>query len=201
MLYAKGSWLSLNDFDINGATASVSGGKILLSPAGSPGTFTQSLDLKGATCLEFWRILVKYTLKEAPSATTYGLGVGVRSINTHVGSSVLEYTDLTTDVTNGGHVFHAVDYPTPQVLATSSNALSRSNNNQFESIIERAGKNITVTTRNLTTNSVIAKTSYNYTTLEGDPLIHNTGKFALLCNWWTNTDRFNVCIFQRNEGC
>ena len=178
LIYAKGSWVNLNDFDNNGADPSISGGKILLQPAGSPATFTQSLDLKGVTNLEYWRVLVQYTLKTSPSSTTYGLGVGVRSINTHVTSSVLGYTDLTTDGTNGGRVFHAVDYPTPAVLASSSGTLSRSLDDQFETVVEREGANIKVTTRNLTTNSVIQQTTYDYSTTSGSRLIHNTGKFS-----------------------
>jgi hypothetical protein len=179
LIYGRGSWANLNDFDNNGVTSSISGNKILLQPSGSAGTFTQTLDLKQATCLEYWRVLVHYTLKTSPGATSYGLGVGVRSINTHVTSSVLGYTDMTTDATNGGRSFHSVDYPTPVALATSINALSRSLNDQFEMIVERAGNNLTVTTRNLTNNSIVAKTSYDYSTLTGSPLIHNTGKFSL----------------------
>ena len=180
LIYAKGSWTSVaSDFDNNGADTSLVSGKILLQPAGSPATFTQSIDLKGVTCLEYWRVLVQYTLKTTPSATTYGLGAGVRSINTYVTSSVLGYTDLTTDGTNGGHAFHAVDYPTPGVLATSTGSISRSLNDKFEKIVERNGNTLTVTERNLTTNSAAIFTTYDYSTLISSRLLPNTGKFSL----------------------
>ena len=181
VIYAKGTWANLNDFDNNGVTASVSSNKILIEPAGSPATFTQSLDLKGATCLEHWRMLVRYTLKSTPSASTYGLGVGPRSTNTHVTSSVLTYTDLTTDGTNGGKVFHAVDWPTPAVLETSTGSLSKALNDQFETIIERVGDKVMISNRNLTTGSATQSTQHTYSTLTAPAteLLPNTGKFSL----------------------
>lgn len=178
-IYAKGSWTDLNDFEANGAIASVSSGKILLSTS-FPGLYTQTLDLKGYTCLEHWRVLVQYTLKEAPGATTHGLGIGVRSTNTHITAGVLGYADLSTDGTDGGHALHAVDFPLYQVVTRSSETIAKNNDDRFETIVERAGNKIMISARNLTTNSAVADTFYDYNTDGSTPyLLPNTGKFSL----------------------
>lgn len=173
ILYQKATWANINDFTVNGTTASVVGNKIQLT--GGSGTFTQTLDLKGATCLDKWQIAI---LCHATSLTggSFGLGVGKRSTNSYGSPMTLARVNFATGggqlITNGGS--------TPTQISSTTRKLTISANDLILIVCKRDGYQLITTARNVTTNSTTVDTTYTYSTQpNAQPYFDNTGTFSI----------------------
>jgi hypothetical protein len=173
-IYQKSSWSNLNDFTINGATASISGDSILLS--GGANDFSKTIDLNYATLLNRWKCVTAFRVGDT-SATSYGIGVGLNGINgwsghQHdiVGKINLANGFLTLE-NNGG----AGTYTT---VATSSSNLTFAEGDMLRLTVERVLDSVFATVRNLTNPNVIS-CKYQWLTTTSAIPIPNTGKFSV----------------------
>lgn len=173
-IYKKSTWSNLSDFYSNGATASVSSGKISIS--GGSG-FTQSLDLNGHTMLEKWKIKAQVKIITRSS----GFGLGIRGDN-YSPVHAIGHFSTNTDA-NGGKVFLYAGVANSNV-ATSTSALTIATNDVIEVTVERDVNKFTITARNVTTNSTSVSATYTYTMVS--PHLNNTGRFAFMQFGGTN---------------
>lgn len=191
-IYNASQWANLNDFTINGCTASASSNNINISSV-SDGTNSQTLDYNYYTCLEYWRVFVRFTINSSVTSTSWGLATGIRSFS---GANASLYANFitNTDATYGGHLLIASLYPSPANLVVSTGTLSFSNGDSIELTIERNGNQIYATARNASTNSAVLTVSYTMVTdVVGSALLPNTGKFSLFARGGTQiVDSLNI---------
>ena len=173
-LYNAKTWSNLSAFNINGATASVSNSKILLSATGAV-TFTKTLDINRYSNLEKWTASVKIKVGAA-SGANYGIGIGMRSYNSFGLSNALGRIDF-SNTANGGKLILNGGVGSAQ-LAVSDSALLWSNNDYIILTVERNGVNINVSAHNFTTKSNLISVAYSYPVLIS-PYRPNTGMFSL----------------------
>lgn len=159
---------------VGGGTFTVSGGKINLT--GGASTYTQLLEItttdkgtNGQTNLRHW----KYYLRWKASVLGTGLGFGIKS---NTVSAATNYDLIGQLATNDGSSFIRGGFGF-NTFATSASNLSISANDSVEASIEQDGYNITLTVRNVTTNSAAITTTYTYN-IPSD-LMHNNGFFTI----------------------
>lgn len=179
-IFDKTTFPNTSDFVSNGTiTATASGGVIALSSS-VLGSMDNSIDIPSNTMLQYWRMKMVYKVNSAMSASSHGLGIGIRSVNAAVNSSVAGYVDLSTDATGGQRAQISNTYPTNfTVVSRSPNQLPYSNGDTLELIVERSGNLFTVAGRDITTNSAYVRTSFTFTTANTSQNMANTGRFAI----------------------
>jgi hypothetical protein len=178
VIYNKNFWTTLTpDLTVNGATASLSSNKISIS-ASTAGVQNETLDINDTTALENWRMFLRFTTNTAQSSTSYGLGIGIRSINSSVNGSLYAYVDLSS----ASHYLYIINtYPSIAIVGQSTTTLAYTNGDSLEYTLERIGNQFLVTARDATTNSSIVYASGTIPTFyqSSAPELPNTGKFAV----------------------
>lgn len=167
-------WANLTPFNNRGGTWSISGSKI--RGAGFTGVYTETLDLitnlktdSGFTNLPKWRLVAKARVLNAAGN---GFGFGIRSYTTN------SLNDLFFQFHSSSGNTYIRGTSTGTQLAISSSAVTVSNNDELLLTFERDQWAITVTVRNLTTNSATVTTTYTYNPVTPDGM-QNTGRFAI----------------------
>lgn len=177
-LYNKSSWSDLLDFNTYGnTTASISSNKIIIGTT-SAGSFGDALALKTATGLNKWKMTLELQVVNAPASTTYGLGIGIKSINTYQKYQTLARLDMTNAASKGDvRIDYGGNPPyTNAVLNTSSFAFTTGDVLRFA--LEQDIDKLTMTVFNLNTNAVKI-TTYTYVPSRSQPFPSNAGEFAI----------------------
>lgn len=175
-IYGKSNWTSLADFTTNGATASTSGGHIILG-CSTCGTYTESLDLTGGTLLEHGTITVFFKPNFTPGGATYGFAAGFRSTNTIGPSNAYAAISLTNTSTAGQALL--VGGASNATIDTSDTRLTWSNGNQLAMTLDRIGNGLNMQIRNVTTNSLPIKVEHSLNS-QDPPTTANVGRFSML---------------------
>lgn len=181
-IYNDNSWATVTEnLNNNGVTASVVSNKINVS--GGAGTFTQTLDIPGGTLLEKFKISGKFKATEK-SSTSYGFGVGTRSINSFATLNCA----ARFDATSSGNGTLSVQISGRNVAGS---ALGFSVNDYIIVTVERDVDLFTVSAKNVNTG---ATTSLTYRCDPTDsPALPNTGTFSVFSYGGTFTlDSLNV---------
>lgn len=87
VIYSKTSWANLNDFNINGATPTITGANAIRMAPASLGTFGQNIELKTPVTTDEdvdFTVIATYVSASSPA---YGLGLGKSSKNTWAGQT------------------------------------------------------------------------------------------------------------------
>lgn len=174
-IYNVAGWANLSGFTVNGATVATPGGTgNPITFSGGSNTFTQTLDLNGNTCLEYWKMSITFALTQAPSATTYGIGIGTRSTNTLSPTNIMGKLDMTTA---GGDNLAIYGSSGNTLITTSSTNFAFSQNDVIELTIERVKNLIYVTAVNTTTQGAPVTASLDYNS--SGYYTQNTGTFSI----------------------
>ena len=177
-LYDASSWASLSAFTANGTTPAITPQGLLFS--GGEGTYTQSLDWNWATVLPMWAITATITAGDI-SGTSFGLGLGLRSVDTIDDFNAVGYVDLSNSATSGLVYVDELGNSMMLHVATSSSALSFSAGDTIQLTVSRNLDTITATAQDITTNSATVRVSYqNLFSYDTAYYISpNQGKFAV----------------------
>lgn len=180
-IYSKSSWTDLLDFITRGATVASNGTKIDLS--GGAGTFDKSVGFGNPTQHDKWRIKTIFKISSAIGSTTYGIGIGKRSINTNP-FNILGRIDISSNTTRGNIIISNNSGD----VATGATPLTINQNDIIELIMERDAYVITFRARNITTNSAAITLSYTFSLAYGALVfLDNTGRFSLYALGGTQT--------------
>lgn len=171
-IYEKTSWANLNDFSNNGGTFTTNSGRI--QGSGGAGTFTQSLDLLQFTNLQRWVIDAGVRIDEK-TGSSFGMGFGIRSYNSFGLSNALARFVASTGTGTGTAIING---STNNAQLAQTSAITFSALDSVSIVIERNVNILSVTIRNITTNSAEQTTSYTYT-YNSAPYLPNTGRFAI----------------------
>lgn len=183
IIYENDNFTDASDFTAFGdASAVASGGKLRVTCV-TNGTFDQYLVLNTTTTgLGKHKTTIEFELPNAPASNTFGLGVGIRSVNTYVPLSMVARISLTNTGTQGDRYFEYTNtHPGAYTIATSSSVSSFavSQNDTIQIVLEQDLDEITITYWNKTTSN---KNILSYTyTLPNAPFPSNTGQFAIHC--------------------
>lgn len=177
-IYNESSWVDLDDFTINGATAVVNAGKIDFSAGVT--TSVQSLDLNRYTCLEKWSLKGVFKVGEK-SASSNGFGLGIRSYNTFAVRNNFGRFVMNSNPASGKLFQHAGDNGTysGSFINNNEDVISFSVNDEIELTVSMDRWTMTTRARNLTTGSGFTEISYTFLTPTGSPPLHNVGRFAI----------------------
>jgi hypothetical protein len=173
-IYQKSSWSNLNDFTVNGATASITGDSISIS--GGTDTYSKTLDLNYTTLLNRWKFVMNFRVGDT-SSTSYGIGVGLNGINGWSGHQhdIIAKMSLTTGFltleNNQGN-------GTYTIVAGSNSNLTFSEGDILQITEERILDSVYATVRNFTSPNFIT-CAYQWSTTSSAVPISNTGKFAV----------------------
>lgn len=182
VLYQKNNWLNTNDFNINGATLSASGGDLLLS--GGSGTFTATVDSKDTTNLQYFKRTIRFKITSTPAGNTFGIGVGQRSTNTNGLFNVIARIDLTNGGTSGALYLNAGSSNT-QVAVSSGGTIAL--NDTITLTIERIRDTVKANYYNKTQN-IYRSVSYTYDlTSSATVFLPNTGTASIFAFGGTQT--------------
>lgn len=171
-IYEKTTWANLNDFSNNGGTFTTTSGRI--QGSGGAGSFTQSLDLLQFTNLQKWVIEAGVRIDEK-TGTSFGMGFGIRSYNSFGLSNALARFVASTGTGTGTAIING---STNNAQLAQTSAITFSALDSISIVVERNVNILSVTIRNITTNSAEQTTSYSYT-YNSAPYLPNTGRFAI----------------------
>ena len=164
-IYSSNNWNNLNDFTVNGITASISSGFINLS--GGAGDFVKTLDYNYVTALE------KFTIKanvKIISLGTSGFGLGIRSVNT-------TYKHNLSFQFDGTGKLYIRSHNNAVVADSGASVLLPIVGDIFECTISQDTGQVTVTLKKTTGPAQITLT-YNFPSNTPSILLHNIGKFC-----------------------
>ena len=192
-IYNVSSYSNLNDFTVHGATASVVSNKIRFS--GGANTFTQTLDLSSISGVNIgnslamkWTTAITFTVPTL-TATSFGIGVGVKSYNNGgtIEDLVLKINTSTTStgvMTLCQGITHIVVDTSPALTISAGDVVTLSMTRNIDTITYFATNVTTITTA--ATRSVIMFTDANN---QHQP---NTHKFAM---YNFSTDNLDVSAY------
>ena len=175
ILYSKDTWTDTSDFTAFGnATAVMSGSKINIGTT-TNGSYENYITLGNTTGLNKWKSTIEIKVINAPAATTYGLGLGLRSQHATPAHRIhfVSTIGLAT-ASNNIYMIQGVGY---NIIGTSATSFSFSQNDIIRLTVEQDLDIITSTFFNVTTGQVLVE-SYTYT-LPLNPFPCNTADFAI----------------------
>ncbi len=158
------TWASLANYTANGTTPTVSGGALNFS-GGAP-TWLQTLDWTGpqggyTTTAPLWTMQMNFTVG-SPGATTYGLGIGIRSTNSL--GNLLTTTcsmDASNMATRGQVYLDQYNGSAHQVVAPTS-ALTFSAGDSIQVTFNRTYDIVTCTIADLTTPAAAPISTFTF---------------------------------------
>lgn len=183
-LYNKSTFANTSDFTTNGATASISGSSISVSGGTSIGDLTHTLDYTYDTQLDNWVVETTFTVPTI-TATSFGLGIGMRSSNSFYGASLQGLIDLSSGVNAGKIGFSGGTVASLTFASTlSTTALVFTAGDTIYLRMERRGGIVTLNAKNYTNAaSVPLQIEYSFdSSLSTNPQLPNTGRFAVFSN-------------------
>ncbi len=163
------TWTTTSGYTANGTTPTITNNDLVFT--GGSGVFTKTFDLDYYTTNENWGITTVGTI----SISGLGFGIGVRSTNTN------GFYDVAAQfVGSGGAIGTGIMYTgsggTYTQRGSSTTAQSFSLGDSIRLRFVRLYNQITIYTKNLTTNSTEYTQSFTYTT---SPNMPNTSRFCL----------------------
>lgn len=177
-IYNKNTWANTSDFTTFGdATVSLSGSYINIGSA-TNGSFNNYIKFSRVTNLNKYRMVIEFKVINAPSSTTFGVGLGLRSANSIAGD-VFQYVGrIGLPSTVGGK---RINIETGGITYTSRFAgttdFSFAQNDILRLTVEQDGNVVTCSYLNLTTgNNQVG--SYTFPALVA-PFLPNTGNFVI----------------------
>jgi lysophospholipase L1-like esterase len=184
-IFTETSFASATDFPISGT--GITRGTNKLDLTGNPTLFTSYCRFDRAssshryTGLEQWKELVRCKTSSALNGTSYGIGIGVRSINTWAGNIYSTYVRWSWDTTGAGKIYlYNVDATTNQIVSGTSYVATA--NTYYWVEVERAKNSVTTT---LYADNAGVKGSQLYTLTQSFSLssgfvqAHGTGQFVV----------------------
>lgn len=157
-------------------------GDVLVS--GGAGTYVNYTRYSAwATCLEEHSITTTFQVTSVPGATTYGIGFGVRGINSNDSRSYVVSLDCSTSVNRGKLNILASSNAgaTTFNLGTYSSAVTITNGHEYSLTITRSYNVITATVTNLTdATTATATRTFSYTYASPVYVANATGN---VCIW------------------
>jgi lysophospholipase L1-like esterase len=179
-IYNKTSWSSTGDFINVGSTTVSTNSKNKIKLSGGVGSYTKSIELTNPTGLEKWDFVMVSKIDTVHN-DSYGIGVGIRSVNTYGSPSLCARVSTTNFSSNAGMLYiDAGESPSfSNIVNSGSTRLSFS---QFDMIELRCSFDkytVTFSVRNVTTNSSPIKLQYTYPTNGATPFAPNAGRFAI----------------------
>lgn len=183
-LYNKSTFANTTDFTTNGATASVSGSSISVSGGTSVGDLTHTLDYTYDTQLDNWVVETTFT---APTitATSFGLGIGMRSSNSFYAASLQGLIDLSSGANAGKIGFSGGTVASLTFASTlSTTALVFTAGDTIYLRMERRAGIVTLNAKNYTnTSSIPLQIEYSFdSSSSANPQLPNTGRFSVFSN-------------------
>jgi len=173
-IYSKNFWDTTSDFITNGnTTATLSGNYINISSATTL-NYSNTVYITGYTTkLSKWRFRARFRI-QAWASNSYGIGFGVKSVNTNVNNDVFGFIQTSNTGIGGLYVLRS-----DMTVLASGPALGVALNDVID--IETVLKDSVVTFNTYNITSGISR-SVTYTYVwDGSPrVIPNTGRFALL---------------------
>ncbi|NNE33301.1 MAG: SGNH/GDSL hydrolase family protein [Winogradskyella sp.] len=179
IIYEKDNFTDTSDFTFLGNASAVATGGKLQATSTSNGTFDQVILLNGETGLGKWKMTLEFELPNAPAATTYGIGIGIRSQASFTPLSNCARVVLTNSAQQGDRYFDWTNTH-PGAYTNVVNDLAGttiSQNDTFRITMEQVVNEITITYYNVTTD-VEKILTYDFT-LPNSPFLANTGQFAI----------------------
>lgn len=165
-------------------TAFISAGDMLIASGnGSWISNTISFNKPGSshlkTCLSSWTQRIKFRCTSSPTATTWGLPIGVFSSNPYQQRSVWAWFRMDSAFSSRGkmHII-AVLGASITILHTSSLNVRVQDNDEYDITITAQDNTINYSVLNITTTGNYSGL-YNFVYSAGASVLHNTGKFAL----------------------
>lgn len=176
-IYNESSWADVSDFTLDGnATAVLSGSKIDVGTTGG-GVFTDTIRIDRPTGLDKYKITFEVDVINAPTATSYGLGIGVVSRNTSVPFEMSTWHIMWTGATRSDMAIYYNGGSGYGSIASDTSGVTFSQNDILRYEIEQDVNVLTFTVSNLSTTSR-RELIYTYT-LPTSPFLNNAGDFAL----------------------
>jgi lysophospholipase L1-like esterase len=186
---------TLDDYTIVGTGISQSAGGVTMT--GNPTlfssalTFSKSTSAHKITCLEKWKQRVSCTTPGTLGGTTFGIGIGIRSLNGYDPFSTI--VRWAWDNAAGNVYLYTKDTITGQLVAGTT--FTPTINTTYVLEIERAKNVITFSIYNAAGNTQLYTTSFTINiTSANSAQAHNTGRFAIynfggttIINQWTIT--------------
>ena len=177
-IYNKNSWLDVSDFIVEGnATAIISGSNINIGTTVA-GSYDDIIRLDRPTGLGIYKQTIEIKVINAPAATTYGLGLGIRS-RVSIPANAFQYVTR-IDMSNGGNKGKMqFDYGDPNYTQIGSlgTAVSFSQNDILRITVEQDIDTIVAKVYNITTQE--EQSIFYVYTLPSSPFTSNTGDFAI----------------------
>lgn len=184
-IYAKSSWSDISDFTNNGATVSVISNK--LSFSGGSNTNTQILENTRTTIVRKWRREIDVTVN-TKDATSYGFGIGLRSLNQQPTQDFNLAVKFNGTGSNAGKI-SILSQTGYTEYVVSETALSWSDEDTINLIVERDDWTIRAYARNKTTDSISICAVLSFLSLpHAAPFVPNTGRLSI----WSYGGDFTV---------
>lgn len=155
VLYNKNSWSSLADFTNVGATVSATSNELQFS--GGAHTLAQTLQITRPSMLEHWSVSAG-ARTGTKSSTSWGFGLGSKSVNSYVSSDLSCFFDMTNTVTSGFVYIYAFG----SLVAQSTIGVSFSSGDSIQLTAIRNVDTVIVSAYNVTTSSIPVTTKYTY---------------------------------------
>ncbi len=177
-IYNKNSWANTSDFTTFGdATVSLSGSYINIGSA-TNGSFNNYIKFSRVTNLNKYRITIEFKIINAPSSTSFGLGLGLRSANS-IPANVYQYVARIglPSTANGKRIYIDAGSTTYTNRFSSATDFSFALNDIIRLTVEQDLNVVTCTYLNLTTgNAQVGSYSFPISTA---PILPNTGNFVI----------------------
>lgn len=176
-IYNKNTWDNTSDFTTFGdATVSLSGSYINIGSA-TNGSFNNYIKFSRVTNLNKYRMVIEFKIINAPSATTYGLGLGLRSLNSRPFDSYHYVATIgLPSTTTNKRIYVYTGITTYTLRLTSGTDAVFALNDIIRLTVEQDVNVITCNFLNLTTGNTQVST---YTFPMGSPFLPNTGNFVI----------------------
>lgn len=180
LIYNVNSWSSLTGLTNKGSSATVSASKIVFS-GDATGAYTHTLGINGPSMLDEYTVCAKIKVGSYGATATDFAGIGHISTNSFSTTSLVGQIFLNSG-TNAGKI--AIEGATGSgfsQVAISSSVVSFSANDFILLTLTRNGYNVTLTARNMTTNSSTLTLTYTYSTVVGTTIfLDNTGLYSVV---------------------
>jgi len=171
-----------DDYTTEGDADFITDGSSLIVSGGS-GSFSDLIKYNAYTsCLEKHTIKLRF-LVTTKDSTSYGIGIGVRSINVSDYRSLLGRIDLSTGPTSGKVMLSTTNNSTSDYTqhVISDDAVVFSEGDTLEINIQRVYNIVTITAFNVALPSTIVPATFDFSLGISSPIYvpHNTGQFAI----------------------
>lgn len=175
-IYNKSSFTDTSDFTLKGGIImSVNGGAIDVS--GGVGTFDHYATILTPHSFSNYTVTMDNKMINAPSSTSYGVGLGLKSINQLFPQDIFGWVNLSTGAVPG-QIFLYNSSGTP--LSSSSGTITWSTNDVIRQTFALADTVITYTVQNITSGGSALSLSITYfNSLYTSLTRPNASKFAI----------------------